>query len=449
LLDVDTRDKAALSLSGSTLTNIITDTRGLNIYIQMVNKNGDNIEYLDVIYNQSYSSSLGKITIPLSIPDKTYTAINIKHNGQAKDLFFAVVDSSYVGDMVLSFDLLNNDTSTVGGVQIKDMQLEIGTVATSYAPYSNICPITGFTGTEVTVTGKNLYNPSTCENGFIAAATGLVVGPGDPTYKHSDYIRVKPNTQYAVKGFGWYGANSGAYYDKYENYIDGITYPNDNGCVITTPSDAYYVRLSINPAISQNPQFEEGSAVTDYEPYKGNVYSITFPSEAGTVYGGTLTIDQSGAGTLVVDRAKVNAKDLTWPTNGTTSTSFEMITYQLTNKAHGMSNMISDKMATHPADAQYVITGRSNSVNVSMDVPIATISSADAFNTWLNTENPIIVYELATPVTYQLDSVQVRTLLGVNNIWADTGNVKKLVYPADTKLYIDEQIAAVAALASS
>lgn len=34
-----------------------------------------------------------------------------------------------------------------------------------------------------------------------------------------------------------------------------------------------------------------------------------------------------------------------------------------------------------------------------------------------------IVYELATPITYQLNPTMVKSLLGTNNIWADTGDV--------------------------
>jgi len=34
-----------------------------------------------------------------------------------------------------------------------------------------------------------------------------------------------------------------------------------------------------------------------------------------------------------------------------------------------------------------------------------------------------LVYELATPQTYHLTPTQVRTLVGNNNIWADTGDI--------------------------
>ena len=41
---------------------------------------------------------------------------------------------------------------------LDSVQIELGSSATSYAPYSNICPISGFTGVNVPVKGKNLFN---------------------------------------------------------------------------------------------------------------------------------------------------------------------------------------------------------------------------------------------------------------------------------------------------
>jgi hypothetical protein len=34
-----------------------------------------------------------------------------------------------------------------------------------------------------------------------------------------------------------------------------------------------------------------------------------------------------------------------------------------------------------------------------------------------------LVYELATPLTYQLTPTQVKSLLGSNNVWADCGKI--------------------------
>lgn len=59
-----------------------------------------------------------------------------------------------------------------------------------------------------------------------------------------------------------------------------------------------------------------------------------------------------------------------------------------------------------------------------------------------------IVYKLAEPRTIQLTPQQLDMLNGVNNVWSDSGDTS-LVYIADTKLYIDNAIAAIAALIQS
>lgn len=55
-------------------------------------------------------------------------------------------------------------------------------------------------------------------------------------------------------------------------------------------------------------------------------------------------------------------------------------------------------------------------------------------------ENPTkFAYMLATPLTYQLSATEVKSLLGINNVWSDAGDVD-VEYRADTKLYIDKKL---------
>jgi len=57
-----------------------------------------------------------------------------------------------------------------------------------------------------------------------------------------------------------------------------------------------------------------------------------------------------------------------------------------------------------------------------------------------------VVYKLATPITYTLTPQEITSLLGTNNLWADTGD-SEVEYRADAKLYIAKKITeAVSAL---
>lgn len=52
-----------------------------------------------------------------------------------------------------------------------------------------------------------------------------------------------------------------------------------------------------------------------------------------------------------------------------------------------------------------------------------------------------VVYELATPVTYDLTGEELATVLGNNNVFSSTGDVTELVYRADTALYVEKKLA--------
>lgn len=64
-------------------------------------------------------------------------------------------------------------------------------------------------------------------------------------------------------------------------------------------------------------------------------------------------------------------------------------------------------------------------------------SSEQELNTLLDTTPIKLLYPLVTPVTYQLTPVEIRSLLGVNNIWADCGPVNVRYFVQSTQPMID------------
>lgn len=111
-----------------------------------------------------------------------------------------------------------------------------------------------------------------------------------------------------------------------------------------------------------------------------------------------------------------------------------------------LNSLLSDKLiAKSKAEPGCCyITGSSANVLV-VTLHDQSLTTADAVNAWL-TANPItFVYTLAEPYTIQLTPQQLLTLeKGVNNVWSTTGDTD-LTYVADTKSYIDKQLAAIAA----
>jgi len=150
----------------------------------------------------------------------------------------------------------------------------------------------------------------------------------------------------------------------------------------TVPTNAAYYRLNAPRVGTTNIQIES-KEYSDYEQYKGNTYSVSWETEAGAVYGGMLDVAK-GKLTVRPYYASYNGEALVGP---------------------WVSSMdVYTEGATPTVGAQVVDMG-------------------------------------GTQQTYQLTPTEVKTLLGANNIWADTGNVS-VTYRADPTRYADKRAAA-------
>ena len=160
--------------------------------------------------------------------------------------------------------------------------------------------------------------------------------------------------------------------------------------------------------------------------------AVTWQSEAGTVYGGTLDV-VSGLLTATMASKTFNGSE-TWMSSlnqGYYATLNDLV------KTDNYSNLIlCDKLQVFNynssqlyKDAEFGITAYYDfnaqypNQNWIYAKAASIVSDAVAFKQWLS-NNPItIAYELAAPQTYQLDPVDIQPLLGENNIWADTGDI--------------------------
>lgn len=171
----------------------------------------------------------------------------------------------------------------------------------------------------------------------------------------------------------------------------------------------------------------------------GETYPITFPSEAGTVYGGYVDISN---GKLVVDKVIVDV--LNGADNGISGRN-QQIAFIATGKKGGLTNFTSNLFRN--GGGPYAMTGRTSTAIVEFRVPLEALGVTDkdsaetrlnAFRAWLQNNPTQLCYELATPITYDITPQQIALLLGVNNLW-NTGNGNTDVeYKADTKLYIEQ-----------
>lgn len=376
---------------------------------------------------------------------------------------------------------------------LMDIQIEYGSSVTSFAPYSNLCPITGWTGAIVSRTGANLFNIDD-SNGWVTPTGGAIstsgstismkiLGGGGTKYIHEQ--KFPPNVTVTFSGvpskhqsrifiFCQKLDNSGAMSSS-DATISGFTYNSyfggwyaDMGEAATFSKTAVipnclwwkvgvgYNNVNVTTGDTEtisNFQIEFGSSATAYAPYAGQTYAISFPGTAGTVYGGTLN---ATTGVLTVNRVNIvftGAQSENWGTyrsDGTSSlNSFRLkLSTETVLEAwgSGTANNAICNMATANGTAIYNHSAISFAIDSSQYAYICLpVTSVETLKTYLSQNNLQMCATLATSVTYTLTAAQVTTLLGTNNVWADCGDIAKLEYPADTKLYINKVIAAAVA----
>lgn len=334
-------------------------------------------------------------------------------------------------------------------------QVELGSTATAYAPYSNICPISGWTGAKVTRTGENLFDAGIIHglwaNGVLYQHTSTRYCAGDKK------IPIKPGTyilsyksELGISQISYDNFSAGKFVNNTTYWSFGSTYT-----VITIPEGIDEIGLTLAAASEftgdvpfSDVQLELGSTATAYEPYQGNTYDISFPDEAGTVYGGTLDVT---TGLLTVDKRSVilDGSEYTYTPNGVTAAA-STVYVRFADKKPGRTNMLSDKFRVYIGEGggPFSINGRDNLDGIEFLLPIEIPQISSAIRDWFAANATQLVYELATPITYQLTPTEVTTLLGVNNIWADTGDVD-VTYRADPTLIYNKLTAAIAALSTN
>jgi hypothetical protein len=319
--------------------------------------------------------------------------------------------------------------TTVDNVKVY-LQLEAGSTATDWTPYENICPISGWTGAEIEQTGKNLFDGQVVSDdydithllkvGNTYTITADFINSSDTAYyylfkgnaDHTDSIRIA----YILAGHNRYTPSFVVEEDKYYWVWGGSGWNN-----------------------VKNVQLELGSTATAYELYTGNQISVDWQSEAGTVYGGTLTLNPDRTGTLVVDHVVIDAVDVNWAL----ASSNRWTAIGLTKRPNGSAG--DGKVASGLIAENYksstnnqLVFGLENAVAIAANNSLLVKNGS-------TTESPtgLIVYPVNSPKTFQLTASEVSgiltTLYGTNNVWANTGDVE-VTYPADTKLYIDNKI---------
>lgn len=184
-----------------------------------------------------------------------------------------------------------------------------------------------------------------------------------------------------------------------------------------------------------------GADTSDYETITTNL--------GQTVYGGTLDVV---SGVLTIDRGYAEfdgSSDENWSEwdgafvfQGALANIKKLNTISSTDLV-----VIADRFVSMGVNFRSYVIGKNAVVKVLGNNSYISVDPTDyadvnAFKTSLASDPMQIVYELATPTEIQLTPTEVKTLLGSNNIWSESGTVE-VEYRADSTLAYNELVAMI------
>ena len=193
--------------------------------------------------------------------------------------------------------------------------------------------------------------------------------------------------------------------------------------------------------------------VSDEDTSDPTTYNIDWQSVAGTVYFGTLNVK---TGEFIVTHYMEDLSDLTYGTIAGAS-GYKRAYFSANGASRDVSgeNMICSHVKGlyngSGTKIESVCSESANYIYLQLsDETLNGLTIEEYVIAQHNNGTPVVVVgKLTTPVTYQLTPVEVKTLLGQNNIWADCGDITKLKYTRDLNLCINDIIARIEALEGS
>ena len=427
-------------------------------------------------YTASEASSVIPITDIERIPAGEYTLsirstnaiawVAILYAANSTELIRVASNESIVGVQFKTFtidsDIYKIRVYVNGATTLSDLQIELGTTATAYTPYSNLCPISGHTGLNVKQRGRNILPPmqdgTYSQNGVtITVKDGIATFSGTSTNTANISIPLTETFVFPDKDVDLYiHCMNSVKLDSVQPAIELSSNPSGNPITYSlNPVNRigllpakfkgrsydrirFWITTGITISGTYSPMICADNTPTVYEPYTGNQISVNWEDEAGTVYGGTLDLV---SGKLTVDRAMVDLGAL----NYTYGDNYKIFITSLSGvkiiDAAQVPNMISS-MYKGVSWSVGATDGTKDGIMCILpaynQLRLRNLGYTDptAFKTAMSGQ--AIVYELATPITYQLTPQEIRTLLGTNNVWVGTGDIAECEYPADTKLYIQQ-----------
>lgn len=415
-------------VAGQYLVTDGTTTANTNYYVS---------EYFQISENTTYTWSNRvntSVSPAICFYDENKTFISgININGQYSQTFTSPVGAVYCRSSQTTYTY--QEASSVNAAY----QLEVGETATEYRRYSNICPISGQDGANVRNTRKDIlddYKPlsygtlGSCIYAAGPASTGaMVTTSGDicGVYNYIDCsmyrgkqitINYRPVGPSQSGGVAFYDANKSFLYNGIKNSsTTGGTF------TFTVPDnqDVVYLRICV--------QYTKRNEIMMWAEEETQTFPISWQTEAGTVYGGSLTLNEDGSADLVSK----------WKLYNLSGRSYYTISTGVKNKAINFRLGVSASNTIYKGSAKAI----SDTYHFYGYSQTSSFSNPDRMSVgvWLYWQIDNIVY-IVLPVdaeisgylavelkdnlctSYHFPNVgQLKAFLGQNNVYSDIGNV--------------------------
>lgn len=349
------------------------------------------------------------------------------------------IDLSLNGSQVLSMELTDNQAVIIDSEDmnayaaqsaIQEVIAEIKPVQAGSGDPSpeNIREIIGFTECNVIRAGANLWDGITEDGVWKIYSGGDGTKGGTAGYiRCPDLIPVKPNTTYHFHREYNITDNRIGFYDVDKNYLGydlTLTMATATDMDITVPSNAYFMTFYFKDNALGNASINYPSTDTTYHAYNGSIYNIAFTDGENplTVYGGNLNVT---TGELTVTYILLDLGTKNWYYD---SNAVQFFSQALSDNKTPANEWDTDvKCSAYPIDTRnhsQLATAHIRGINRG-DNRIYLINEdyTDEGALKASLSGTQFIYELATPIVYQLTPTQINNLLGLNQMYCDTGNI--------------------------
>lgn len=367
-------------------------------------------------------------TNSLIAPSSWGTAIRTMHSDSDYENALEQMIEETASGAIASF------TDGADNIPVKSLTVEVNPVqsGTGDPSPSNVRPICGWSACKVTRTGANIWEEE-WEVGSYNTSTGAKTTVTD-RIRCKNKIAVRPNVTYCIRASA--GGGSVLFYG-----IDGTTFLSSQtvswlgGTTFTTPSNCYFVTFmsyaNYGTTYNNDISINYPSTDTSYHAYTGTTATIPLGS---TYYGATIN-PLTGEGNVTHKIIDLTENTWNYGTSGSinafnTVLGNDVVAYEqcyLTNFT--WQNV---RYTNQLNDLHFHTYTQSNNTRIAIRYDAETDPSA--FKMLMNGAK--LVIPLATPVPITFTPIEnINTLLGDNNIFADTGDVE-VVYRANGELYV-------------